>query len=159
MAPCGWWDLYPHKHNCSCLVRTYPPSSLSSMPNKFEFEGWNSSNGAFYHPEQGWSLLSPLEPGSPAPRCPGSQVRSALRQIFSNLFVIFPLALFMKAACRNALALITTRFLSVLFPDGCFTLTDQIKTRNRGGGHLALVAEHHQEEKLLEIKSFFFPSL
>lgn len=72
VAPCGCWDLYPHKHNCSPPVHTRPPSNLSSLPNTFRFEGWRSSNGTFYHPEQRCSLPSPLVHGSPAPRRPPS---------------------------------------------------------------------------------------
>lgn len=119
-------------------------SHISSLqPNKFRFEGWKSLNGSFYHPEQVVPCCSPrslvLQPRAtrllslPLRITQRSQAHSASRQSFSNLFVIFPPALFMKAACRNALPLIATPFLSVLFPAGYFTLTHQIDMKQEVG--------------------------
>lgn len=101
------WGILPPQAG---LLLAVPPWSLALQPHA--------------------TCLSPLPLGIAW----WSRVRSASQQSFSNLFVIFAPALFMKAACRNALPLITTPFLSVLFPAGCFALTHQIKTWNRRWG-------------------------
>lgn len=88
-----------------------------------------------------------------------SQALSASQQSFSNFFVIFSLALFMKVVCQNTVPLIATPFLSVLFPVGCFALTHQVKTQNMRWEHLALAVEPCQGEKFQDIRSAFPPPL
>lgn len=107
-----------------------------------------------WHPLQSPALqscLSPLPPGI----MQQSQALSASQQSFSNFFVIFSLALFMKVVCQNTVPLIATPFLSVLFPVRCFALTHQVKTQNMRWEHLALAVEPCQGEKFLDIRSAF----
>lgn len=155
----------------SLLPQAQPLTSFSHIsslqPNEFRFEGWKSLNGAFYHPEQGCSLPFPPEPGSPAPCHPPFIASPADRPTVSGTFgfaaKLLQFVCYFSSGCiyescvpkrppphRHpfSLCFVSCR---VFHPD----------TPNRhetgGGEHLALAAEHRQEEKLLEIKSGFFP--
>lgn len=141
-ALCRCWVFTPSSTNAH-LVCTPPFSSLSSLSDKFRFEGWKNSNETFYHPKQGCSLPCPAEPGSPFPHClphpflQGSCSSLRHSQLHSKNIN--------KVLCQNTIPLIATPFLSVLFPVRCFALTHQVKTQNLRWEHLALAVERFKK--------------
>lgn len=151
------WYLYSQKHSCM-----WAHSSLSSLPNRFRFEGWESLNGAFYHPEESFSLLAlcSLVSSSTLPVTTSfgdhPMVSATLSFVLKLLqFVCYYYSSFIYESCvLRCPPFITTPFLSVLF----LALTHQIKTQNRrwrtsGPGCRALARRETPRDKV----RVFFP--